>query len=405
MRIVFLTANPFPSYSGGMENWLYHVLRVLNDETDIEATVVSPQSDAEPFYDLTPFERVSLARTREIGKRRVKQGFLRGPLTVFRLVTTAFNYALWANDCRRVLKRCSGRDDVIVVVQSIPGMIPVVLLKSLMCRRRVVCSMRGRIGYDLKVLGHSRLARLYIKLERFVLRYADVIHSNGEDTALYVAQELGRGSTVVPNGVQSEVFANSRPLDEANEKLEELEQIRRSGMKIVMTVASLRDIKGIRFLIEAASHMKAAGKPGFRVVFVGKGDQEPYRRYAAELGVDDLVVFTGEQKQVSSFLQFADVAVAISGGGGVSNAVVEMMAAKKPVVAWDSSTYSQIVTHGKSGYLVPEHDSKALAEGITRLLQDEDYASALAAAARDTAAHYDWRNVVPRFLELVTSRQ
>ena len=69
--------------------------------------------------------------------------------------------------------------------------------------------------------------------------------------------------------------------------------------------------------------------------------------------------------------------------------IIEAMAMGKPVVATEGGGPSEIITHGKSGILVPRGDSESLASAIRMLLENPIYAKELGEAGR--------RVVVERF--------
>jgi glycosyltransferase involved in cell wall biosynthesis len=105
-------------------------------------------------------------------------------------------------------------------------------------------------------------------------------------------------------------------------------------------------------------------------------------RLIAELGLTDRVTLHGPVADVPAFLSTLDVAVLPSRAEGMSNAVLEYMAAGRPVVATDVGANRQLLSGGEYGVLVPPGDPAALAGGIGRLLADPAAASLLAAAGR-----------------------
>lgn len=400
MHIAFISLSPFPSYSGGIENWLFNILRVYDQMNNCRVTVVAPSSQAPAFYDLSNLQNTDLIRTPPLKGYEKVYGILKNVSPSVGIVWAGLDKLWWSLATAFALKRLPA-DIPVVAVQAFPGIFPVIL-EQLMTghKRKVVCSMRGRVGADLDELGHKTLAQLFRRIEYYALGHADVIVSNGVDTALYV-RDLGKDSVVLPNGVDFHRFAFPDAATARNPVFDQLSALKDSGSKIIMTVATLRDVKGIRYLIEAASHLQSIYSERFTVVLVGKGDPSAYALFASQLGVAQRVFFAGEQRDVPAFLHLADIAVAISGGGGVSNAALEMMAARRPVIAWDNLTYSQLITHTVSGHLVEDRNASALAEGIDWLLQNPEYADHLARNAQSAAANYDWPIIAMRFKAIV----
>lgn len=86
--------------------------------------------------------------------------------------------------------------------------------------------------------------------------------------------------------------------------------------------------------------------------------------WAAELGVADRVVATGELEDVFDLLASADVFCLSSRWEGMPLALLEAMAAGLPVVATDVGGVSEVVTPDSGGLLVPPGDPSALAAAI-----------------------------------------
>jgi L-malate glycosyltransferase len=85
---------------------------------------------------------------------------------------------------------------------------------------------------------------------------------------------------------------------------------------------------------------------------------------------------------VPAFLGSLDVAVLCSRSEGMSNAILEYMAAGRPIVATLVGANSQLIENEQTGLLVPPGDPSRLAGAICRLLRDPGWAAQLGAAAR-----------------------
>jgi glycosyltransferase involved in cell wall biosynthesis len=82
--------------------------------------------------------------------------------------------------------------------------------------------------------------------------------------------------------------------------------------------------------------------------------------------------------QMADVFCAADVVVQPSHAEGLGLAVLEAMAARRPVVATSVSGIDEIITSDDLGCLVPPHDPDALARGILTMIGDREQAEACA---------------------------
>jgi glycosyltransferase involved in cell wall biosynthesis len=175
---------------------------------------------------------------------------------------------------------------------------------------------------------------------------------------------------------------------------------------IVGMVANFLPPKDHATFLRAAA-LVAEQVPTAEFHLVGTGPGEPQARaLVAELGISGRVRFLGRLAPdgVWSALNRFAISVLSSGSEGMPNAVLEAMAAGRPVVATCVPGMDEVVRHGVTGYLVPPADARSLATAITRLLKDPSTAARMGAAGRECAqtAHSPER-MVDDFLRLWAS--
>ena len=93
-------------------------------------------------------------------------------------------------------------------------------------------------------------------------------------------------------------------------------------------------------------------------------------------------IFLGKRNDVPAIISNLDVSVLSSTSEGLSNVILESMAAGKPVIATNVGGNPEMVVNGITGYFVPPADSSAMAGAITALLQEPDKAKAMGAAGK-----------------------
>jgi glycosyltransferase involved in cell wall biosynthesis len=154
---------------------------------------------------------------------------------------------------------------------------------------------------------------------------------------------------------------------------------------VIGTLSVLRRQKGLDLLLEAVAIL-IREFPTLRVVIAGGGLPEQMDALAAQtraLGLSDIVTFLGLRTDIADILAAVDVAVSSSRFEGSPLAVMEYMAAGKPIVATRVGGVPDLIEDGKSGLLVEPSNPGALAAGVATLLRDHEYARALGARARE----------------------
>ena len=152
---------------------------------------------------------------------------------------------------------------------------------------------------------------------------------------------------------------------------------------LVCAAATLAERKGIRYLIEAAALLNAKGTP-VHLVIAGDGDRrDELERLARDLGVG--ASFVGFYDDMPALLASIDVFAMPSLSEGLGVAVLEAMAAARPVVASAAGGLRESVVDGVTGFSVPPADAQALAEGIGKLISNPTVAAQFGSAGRARA--------------------
>ena len=184
----------------------------------------------------------------------------------------------------------------------------------------------------------------------------------------------------------------------------------RAQEPLVICVGTLHEVKGQRYLIEAAAELEGRGIR-INVDLVGDGpDRAMLADLAARLGVDDRVTLVGPlgHDEVIERYRRAHVMVAPSVPSsdgrreGIPTVIMEAMASGTPVVASDLSGIPELVEHEQTGLLVEPGDHVAIAAAIERLLGDGDEAARLATNAnRRVRDEFDLMATTARLVELM----
>jgi glycosyltransferase involved in cell wall biosynthesis len=152
--------------------------------------------------------------------------------------------------------------------------------------------------------------------------------------------------------------------------------------RLVATVGRLTEQKGHCYLIDAAATV-VSSYPDTYFLFIGVGElKDALMAQIRRAGLSENIHFLGKRQDVPDLLAAVDLFVLPSLWEGLSVALLEAMAAGKPIVATAVSGTTQAMIHGETGLVVPPRDSAALAEAIIQLLSDPAQAQVMGRAAK-----------------------
>jgi L-malate glycosyltransferase len=216
------------------------------------------------------------------------------------------------------------------------------------------------------------------RAEALGARLADAVSANAEAVRRVCIEEEGCAPervAMVRNGIDLARF-DSLAAQPLQGPLPE-------GGPLVALVGNLWPVKGHRILVEAAALLHRR-LPQAKIVCVGEGPERTFlERRIAELGLSDSVFLLGHRLDVPALLTRAQAAVLCSSAEGLSNAIIEAMTARLPVVATDVGGNSELVRPGENGWLVPYGDPDALASALFEALSDAERARRMGRRGRE----------------------
>jgi glycosyltransferase involved in cell wall biosynthesis len=159
------------------------------------------------------------------------------------------------------------------------------------------------------------------------------------------------------------------------------------GDFVWMAVGRLEAPKDYPLLLAAMARLRTPA----RLWIAGDGSlRDVLRERCAALGLGDRVRFLGQRDDVHALLRAADALVLSSAWEGMPNAVMEAMAAGRPVVATRVGGVGELVREDVTGAIVPAGDPAALAHAMERMMS-------LPAAAREAMGRAGHRVVDEQF--------
>jgi glycosyltransferase involved in cell wall biosynthesis len=141
-----------------------------------------------------------------------------------------------------------------------------------------------------------------------------------------------------------------------------------AGARVLLAVCRLEPQKGLDLAVRALPEIRRR-HPQAVLVVLGEGPQRGrLTELAAALGAP--VSLLGRVPDVTAWLRRADLLVHPVRWEGFGLALLEAMLTSLPVVATRVSSIPEIVVDGETGVLVPADDAPALAEAVSRVLDD-----------------------------------
>ena len=171
-------------------------------------------------------------------------------------------------------------------------------------------------------------------------------------------------------------------------------------------VANLNPVKDHETVLRALAILNRSGRPA-HLILAGEGELEgALRAQASELELQSFVHFLGRRSDIPAILAATDIFVLASRTEGMSNALLEAMAAGRPAVVTRVGGNPEVVAENATGLLVPPADAPGLAEALGRLYSDGALRERMGLAARARAAQaFSLDKTVGDYAEVIRANQ
>jgi len=220
----------------------------------------------------------------------------------------------------------------------------------------------------------SRRVKIYAKIDKFLLKKFDRIVAISEE----VKQEIINAGisvdkiSIIDNGINVGRF----------EKQFDIEKLRKQfGIpvysKVIGTVGRLSSEKGHYILLEAAEKI-IKKYPSTFFIIAGDGKlKDRLKSRAKQFKIEQNFLLPGLINDIPELLSILDIFVLPSLKEGLPMALLEAMAARKPIVATNVGNIPLAIVHNETGLLVEPGDTPALENAIIELLNNKNKANKL----------------------------
>ncbi|MBN8224803.1 MAG: glycosyltransferase family 4 protein [Xanthomonadales bacterium] len=376
-RITLLMLSRMGQGDGGRETWLSNFLdEIARQSRDVTFDIIHQRADTPTLLDV-PSRRDIVASIRQIDRR-----WLWCPVSVELLIRLAFSGG-WIEPGARIAG-----------IGGLAEAIAVMLLTPFRGRKRRMMWLRTIYTREKSAQLPGPTRRMALALETFVLHRFGLVLANGEDTAAFY-RGLDIPVEVVPNAIPLAKWSMSPPPETAPLR--------------VGFIGRLTEVKGIFAFLEAVEYCQQDWPGAFRFHIAGDG---PARAAVDMLATRAPMTVHGQLDNLATRNVVADVDVCVAltlssadlGGGGISNALLEQMAAQRIIVAWDNDIFLQVLD-GRSAYLVPQGDARTLADTLFHIANHRNEALEKATNARSLAQDFSIEAHVDRFFSIIGNHE
>jgi len=228
--------------------------------------------------------------------------------------------------------------------------------------------MQGDVeGVQQKAFGKIRLHRFKHQVDAFVVISQEI------DRELADIEISSERRVFMPNGVDTNVFY---PVSEGEKRQKRQELDLPIDAPIAIFTGRLDVEKRVNHLINIWGDVRQQ-YPNAHLLIAGHGTEEQSLKQIA----GEQVVFLGRLDNVVPYLQAADIFALPSVTEGLSNSLLEAMAAGTTCLATAVGGTPELIKDGVTGVLVEPDNPNALHKGLLRLLADANTRKAMAEAA------------------------
>jgi len=240
---------------------------------------------------------------------------------------------------------------------------------------------------DRSLMRSTLLISIYHSVTDLAHQLPVKIAVNSQWTGTRVKHGRGYGYPVIPHGVDLDVFNPDGP---------------RSEDKNIFTIATVgrrHRWKGLSDLIEALNLLSGeqSGDGKFQLNLITQDDID-----LSSAKFPTHILKPESDEEIATAFHKADIFVHPSWFEGFGMPPLEAMACGTPPVITDSGGVREFARDGENCLLVPARDPAAIANAVTRLMENGELVKRLSASGIETASEFTWDNAANTLEEVLS---
>ena len=174
----------------------------------------------------------------------------------------------------------------------------------------------------------------------------------------------------LPNEQITVIHNAVKPFNELRKEDPLIKELHQNGYFVIGNVGRLSEQKGMEYYIRAIPSI-AVEHPEARFLIIGSGeDEEKLRSLSRDLGIEDLVLFTGYRSEIQNIMSQLDLVVLSSLWEGLPLTPIEAFSVGKTIVATAVDGTVEIVEDKINGLLVEAKHSEQIADRVKYMMEN-----------------------------------
>ena len=245
-----------------------------------------------------------------------------------------------------------------------------------------ILGVPGRVMSRRSLNLYQRRHPILTRVEFWLHKKMDLLIGNSAAVVDELRQEVDTRWTrieLILNGIDTEAFNKPLPRQKVRTAL----NISEDALVIIL-VANIIPYKGHSDLMKALAYVGHQFSSPWKLLCVGRDDGllSDLLEKAKRFNLQNNISWLGPRHDIANLLCAADIGVLPSHEEGLSNFVLESMAAGLPMIVTDAGGNGELVVHGKTGLVVPKKAPDELGEAILQLANNKNQRVQMGNAAR-----------------------